>query len=237
MSIALSPLLQAQTFLLCLALGGGLGLLYDLLRLPRVHLPFRPLGGLLDLLFWLSVCLTLFLIATFLENGQVRLYTLAALTLGAGWYFLLLSPLLRRLLDLVTRPFLRLSFILLAPLTKTLRQVNYHWSKDASLMLKAEVYLWSAKVTTDDPKTPHTATGSTEDLNTAKSALSQLSGYALESNFSVLFSNAGKLKNSEVILSLYMDKDEANSGMYKGYFYHPGFNGTLVVDKEGNDLG
>ena len=34
-----------------------------------------------------------------------------------------------------------------------------------------------------------------------------------------------------------MDKDEANSGMYKGYFYHPGFNGTLVVDKEGNDLG
>lgn len=113
----------------------------------------------------------------------------------------------------------------------------YHWSKDASLMLKAEVYLWSAKVTTDDPKNPHTATGSTEDLNTAKSALSQLSGYALESDFSALFSNAGKLKNKEVILSLYMDKDEATSGMYKGYFYHPGFNGTLVVDKEGNELG
>ena len=138
MSIALSPLLQAQTFLLCLALGGGLGLLYDLLRLPRVHLPFRPLRGLLDLLFWLSVCLTLFLIATFLENGQVRLYTLAALTLGAGWYFLLLSPLLRRLLDLVTRPFLRLFFILLAPLTKTLQQVRFSVKKAFSFSL-----LWS----------------------------------------------------------------------------------------------
>ena len=90
MSLALSPLLQAQTFLLCLAFGGALGLLYDLLRLLR--LLFRPLRGLLDLLFWLSVCLILFFTATFLENGQVRLYTAAALTLGGAWYFLLLSP-------------------------------------------------------------------------------------------------------------------------------------------------
>ena len=113
----------------------------------------------------------------------------------------------------------------------------YYWSKDASLMLKGEVYLWSAKVTTDDPKAPHTATGSTEDLTTAKNALNQLTGYSLESDFGKLFSKSGKKNNKEVILSLYMDKDEATSGLFKTYFYHPGFNGTIVVDEEGNELG
>ena len=45
------------------------------------------------------------------------------------------------------------------------------WSKAATLMLKAEIYMWSAKVTI----TGHTATG-TEDLKVAKSALSQVVG-------------------------------------------------------------
>ena len=129
MSLALSPLLQVRIFLLCLALGGALGLLYDLLRLPRVLLPFRPLRGLLDLLFWLAVCLTLFLTATYGENGQVRLYTLAALALGGGWYFLLVSPFLRRLLGLVVRPLRKAFLILLAPLTKTTQQVRFSAKK------------------------------------------------------------------------------------------------------------
>ncbi|MBR2490878.1 MAG: spore cortex biosynthesis protein YabQ [Ruminiclostridium sp.] len=129
MSIALSPLLQVQTFLLCLALGGTLGLLYDLLRPARVLLPFRPLRGFLDLLFWLAVCLLLFLVATFLENGQVRLYTAAALTLGAAWYFLLLSPLVRRFLALLTAPLRRLILILQAPLSKTIQQVRFSVKK------------------------------------------------------------------------------------------------------------
>ncbi|MBQ2297626.1 MAG: spore cortex biosynthesis protein YabQ [Ruminiclostridium sp.] len=138
MSLALSPLLQAWTFLLCLALGGALGLLYDLLRLPRVLLPFRPLRGLLDLLFWLAVCLTLFLTATCWENGQVRLYTLAALALGSGWYFLLVSPFLRRVLDLVVRPLRKAFLILLAPLAKTAQQVRFSVRKAFSFSL-----LWS----------------------------------------------------------------------------------------------
>lgn len=112
----------------------------------------------------------------------------------------------------------------------------YYWSKDASLMLKGEVYLWSAKVTTDDPKTPHTANSA--DLNTAKSALLELTGYELSSDFSLLFKQAGKLKNKEVILSLYLDKDEFTSKDYfRWWFYHMNFNGNTVVDEDGNPMG
>lgn len=75
----------------------------------------------------------------------------------------------------------------------------YFWSKSASLMLKAEVYLWSAKVKTDDRETPHTP-GGTADLNIAKTALSEVMGkYSLEDDFSKLFKKAGKGDNNEVI--------------------------------------
>lgn len=112
----------------------------------------------------------------------------------------------------------------------------YYWSKNASLMLKGEVYLWSAKVTTDDPKSPHTANPA--DLNTAKGALLEITGHELSSDFGLLFQNAGKLKNKEVILSLYFDKDEITSKDYfRWWFYHMNFNGNTVVDEDGNPLG
>ena len=120
----------------------------------------------------------------------------------------------------------------------TMKPANYYyWSKDASLMLKGEVYLWSAKVTTADRETPHTATWDDEDLTTAKNALKQLTGYELESDFSKLFKQAGKLNNKEVILALYYNKDETTVGHARDFFHHPGFNGNTVADAEGNALG
>lgn len=113
----------------------------------------------------------------------------------------------------------------------------YYWSKDASLMLKGEVYLWSAKVATDDSTTPHTTENSQSDLTAAKSALTQLTGYGLEEDFSKLFKENGKLNNTEVILALYYDKDETTLGHCQNFFYHPGFNGNTVVDEDGNELG
>lgn len=113
----------------------------------------------------------------------------------------------------------------------------YHWSKDASLMLKAEVYIWSAKVFTDDATGAHTPTG-TADLQIAKSALNEIIGkYSLEPDFSKLFKHAGKLSNNEVILSLYLDKDEyVNRNFFRRFFYHNNFNGNNMMDAEGNDL-
>ena len=115
----------------------------------------------------------------------------------------------------------------------------YHWSKDASLMLKGEVYLWSAKVTTDDRDKAgvHTGNLNKDDLTTAKNALTQITGYELEGDFSQLFKQAGKLNNKEVILALYYNKDETTSGHARDFFHHPSFNGNSVVDEDGNALG
>lgn len=114
----------------------------------------------------------------------------------------------------------------------------HYWSKYASLMLKAEVYLWSAKVTTDDPKGKHTATGK-DDLLIAQSALKQITGFELD-NFGILFTHDGKSKskNKETILALYFDKDEkADKDWFQKYFYHANFAGTVMVDKDGKELG
>lgn len=57
------------------------------------------------------------------------------------------------------------------------------WSKAATLMLKAEIYMWAAKVTI----TGHTATGTT-DLKVAQAALNQIIGkFELLSDFENVF--------------------------------------------------
>lgn len=52
MSVSLQE--QISTLFSCLAMGLGVGLLYDLLRLVRLTLPRRTLQEILDLLFWLG---------------------------------------------------------------------------------------------------------------------------------------------------------------------------------------
>ena len=59
----------------------------------------------------------------------------------------------------------------------------YDWSRYATLMLKAEIYMWAAKVSI----TGFTATGAT-DLQTAKTALSGIIGhFELMDNFASIF--------------------------------------------------
>ena len=131
----INPLAQAKVFLACLGVGMGLGVSYDLLRLVRRAVSRRVLRELLDLAFCLGACLTLFLSSMVLGDGRVRLYIAVSLFLGAAWYFLLLSPwvrrgldallrLVRRLFRLVTAPFRKLFFILTAPLIKEFRFVK-----------------------------------------------------------------------------------------------------------------
>lgn len=119
---------------------------------------------------------------------------------------------------------------------------DFHfWSKDASLMLKADVYLWSAKVTMPDAKEPHIATYSREDLDAAKQALNQLpDDYKLEKDFSLLFKNGGKSRkfNNETVLALYLDKDErVERDFFRTFFYHLNFNNHDMVDAEGKEVG
>ncbi len=79
------------------------------------------------------------------------------------------------------------------------------WSKYATLMLKADVYLWSAKVSTDD----HNANES--DLQTAKDALSQLLGkFSLQKDFSSIYTQKG---NNEIIFAIrFLDQEATNFG-------------------------
>ena len=84
MSVSLQE--QISTLFSCLAMGLGVGLLYDLLRLVRLTLPRRTLQEILDLLFWLGACGMLFFCGIVFGNGRVRLYMALCLLLGATAY-------------------------------------------------------------------------------------------------------------------------------------------------------
>lgn len=79
------------------------------------------------------------------------------------------------------------------------------WSKYATLMLKAEVYLWSAKVTTGD-QVPDSG-----DLAVAEAALNEVKGkFSLQSNFSDVFAYNRK-NNTEIIFALRFLENEATN--------------------------
>ena len=75
--MAVSVTGQALAFLGALALGAALGLLYDIFRVLRVRLPWKLLGAVLDLLFWLAVTAALFVYSVAAGDGEVRVYLTA----------------------------------------------------------------------------------------------------------------------------------------------------------------
>lgn len=90
----------------------------------------------------------------------------------------------------------------------TALKARSEWSVYATKMLKAEIYLWSAKVPTGDH-----AKGGNADLAIAKTALQGVIGnsnFALQSNFANIFSVKN---NNEVIYALrFMDAEATNNG-------------------------
>lgn len=84
------------------------------------------------------------------------------------------------------------------------------WSKYATLMLKADVYLWAAKVSVGDQ-----AAGATADLNIAKTALDPIvngTQYKLMPDFINVF-RIKNAANTETIFALrFMDKEATNFG-------------------------
>lgn len=104
------------------------------------------------------------------------------------------------------------------------------WSKFASLMLKAEVYLWSAKVTTGD-QSP-----ATSDLAQAEAALNEVKGkFSLQPNFKEAFSYNQK-GNSEIILSLRFLDNEATNNISQFVYSDNVFIG-VKYDKGGKVMG
>lgn len=81
------------------------------------------------------------------------------------------------------------------------------WNPRAALMLKGEVYLWSAKVY-----------NTTADLTEAKAALNAIVGPSLQSNFADVFSY-GKKNNNEIILAIRYRVGEAEMSNYATFLY------------------
>lgn len=97
------------------------------------------------------------------------------------------------------------------------------WNPQAALMLKGEVYLWSAKVY-------NTTAGLTE----AKNALNAITGPSLQSNFADVFSY-GKKNNNEVILAIRFRVGEAEMTNYSTFLYSTfNFDGQHYKDSSGS---
>ena len=82
---------QALAFLGAMALGGALGIVYDLFRLLRGRLGWRGLGAVLDLVYWPLAAAALFAYSVTAGDGVVRVYLMAGVALGGVLYFLMLS--------------------------------------------------------------------------------------------------------------------------------------------------
>lgn len=98
------------------------------------------------------------------------------------------------------------------------------WSPMAALMLKGEVYLWSAKVY-----------NTSADLAVAKTALNAVSGSSLRPNFADAFSYANK-NNSEIIMAIRFRVGEAEMSNYATYLYST-FNFDNLHVKDSTTLG
>ncbi len=112
---------------------------------------------------------------------------------------------------------------------ETIKGRRSYWSKSATTMLAAEVYLWSAKVTTGD-QTP-----TPSDLSKAKSFLNSIysdARFGLCEKFTQIFDVSNK-GNKEFIMAIrYEDGEAGNSA---GEFVYADPNGNFVNTVYGRD--
>lgn len=107
------------------------------------------------------------------------------------------------------------------------------WNPSSTQMLKGQVYLWSAKVTTGD----HTA-GGTADLQVAKTALQHVIGsFNLLDEFGKVFDPKNK-NNSEVIFALRFQEGEfTGSGLIPLFISEATYFNNKFYSKEGKLMG
>lgn len=145
---------QARLFLLCIALGGGMGLLYDCLRVFRHALRHKRFWVQAeDALFWLLAVFSVFGVLLKANSGEVRVFSLFGLFGGMGLYFLTLSRWVIAVSDSVIRfirycirLFFRILFtpfrLLFLPFRKPLRKFGgFCADKRKKLLQSARVYV------------------------------------------------------------------------------------------------
>ena len=96
----MSTVNQGYAFLIMLYAGIAIGLLYDSFRLlRRLSRAKSFITGVLDAAFWLTACAVAIVALYYACEGEVRLYAIAGLGLGALLYALGLGLLVRFLMD------------------------------------------------------------------------------------------------------------------------------------------
>lgn len=73
--------------------------------LRRIFRAGKWLTALFDLLFWLAVTFVAFVVLYTVNGGEIRVFSMLGFLCGALLFVFGLSPLLRALFQLVTRPF------------------------------------------------------------------------------------------------------------------------------------
>lgn len=95
---------QARLFLLTVLLGGGMGLLYDGLRVFRHALPHKHFWVQAeDGLFWLLAVFLVFGVMLRASGGEIRFFSIFGLFGGMGLYFLTLSRFVLAVSDSIIR--------------------------------------------------------------------------------------------------------------------------------------
>ena len=96
----LSTANQAYVFLSTVYAGFFIGFIYDCYRMVRrIMKPGKWITGILDLLFWLIMGVLSFLVIFYVNNGEVRIYTIAGFAIGWALYALTLSPIIMKVLQ------------------------------------------------------------------------------------------------------------------------------------------
>ena len=85
--MSLHPLAQLGQLALALGLGAALGLLFDVLRVPRRHARRACTRAVFDTVFCLTVGLVVFVFGMAAGSGQVRLFMFLAIAAGWTGYF------------------------------------------------------------------------------------------------------------------------------------------------------
>lgn len=95
---------QAQLFLLTVLLGGGMGLIYDGLRVFRHALHHKPFWiQMEDGLFWFLAVFLVFGVMLHASSGEIRFFSVLGLFGGMGLYWLTLSRFVIAVSDTVIR--------------------------------------------------------------------------------------------------------------------------------------
>ena len=109
---------QAAIFLMTVAVGFFIGLVYDIFRVFRSAVPHSwPFVALEDLLFWVMVTVAMFYVMLNYNSGEVRPFAVVGAFLGMILYFATLSRLVVKLGGLIANIIKRVLFFVFKAVT------------------------------------------------------------------------------------------------------------------------